>query len=105
MDNNQHFLKMTGWVPQNKRKEFEQTFRFVEIQRSPDCLHFKLTVDIFTPNEYHFFSVWPSKESLEAFCVSQEFQVLRGAFQTLGLSETDPGEEHSEMKSFELLII
>lgn len=96
-----HFLKMSGMVPPGKHKEFEQTFKFVLNQLSPDCLQFSLSADIFVADLYHFFSLWRSSASLAGFCKSQEFQVLEGAFRTLGT----PGQNNSgklvDIKLFE----
>ncbi len=98
-----HFLKMSGFIPPGKRKEFEQTFRFVSNQLSPDCLQCSLSADIFNTGVYYFYSVWPTAESLGAFYKSQEFQVLAGAFQTLGSPDQNTSGKQIDIKLFELL--
>jgi hypothetical protein len=94
---------MSGFVPLSKHKEFEQTFRFVSNQVSPDCMQFSLAADIFVANEYHYYSLWPTAESLDAFCRSKEFLVIEGAFQTLGSQDQDIRGKKIDMQSFELL--
>jgi quinol monooxygenase YgiN len=95
-----HFLKMSGMVPPGKRKEFEQTSRFVSHQLSPDCLQFSFSTDIFISGRYHFYSLWPTAEALTAFRRSQEFQILEGAYKTLGSLETNISGEEVEIQSF-----
>ena len=95
------FLKMSGTVPPSKRKEFEQTVRFVSNHLNTPCLQFNLSSDIFIADLYHFYSLWPSAESLGSFCKSQEFQVLEGAYNTLGSLEKNTTGEQVDIKSFQ----
>ena len=93
MEKKIHFLKVTGFIPENKRKEFEQTFRFVFTQLPSDCMEHDLSIDINFPGRYHFYSLWHSYNSLAVFMKSQEFQVLEGAYEALGsLDRTGYGE-------------
>ena len=85
MEKKIHFLKLTGFIPENKRKEFEQTFRFIFNQLPQDCLEHDLSLDINFSGRYHFYSLWTSYNSLAVFMNSQEFQVLEGAYEALGL--------------------
>jgi quinol monooxygenase YgiN len=93
---------MSGMIFPAKRKEFEQTFRFVFNLRIPDCLQYTLSVDIFTPNQFHFYSLWVTLESLKEFSKSQEFQLLKGAFQTLGSLESETAGELVDIKAFHI---
>jgi quinol monooxygenase YgiN len=98
-----YFLKMSGVVPPGKQKEFEQTFKFVLNQLSSDCIKFCLATNIFVANEYHFYSLWPSAASLDAFCKSQEFLVIEGAFKALGSQDQNIRGKNIDTQSFELL--
>ena len=102
-NNTVHFLKMTGTVPPGKRKEFEQTVKFVSNHLSFDCLQFSLSADIFTTDLYHFYSLWPSRESLGNFYRSQEFKLLDGAYKTLGTLESNIAGELVEIKPFKII--
>ena len=82
-----YFLRISGDVPGNKRKEFEQTFKFVFNQLPADCIEHSLSTDVFVEGHYHFFSVWVSGSSLKLFMASVEFQLLTGAYFTLGEEE------------------
>ena len=96
-----HFLKMSGYVPISKHKEFEQTFRFISNQLSTDCLQYNLSIDIFDINIYHFYSLWSSEESEHKFLQSPEFQILQGAFQTLGSLGQKSSGKLVDVKLFE----
>ncbi|MHA4843813.1 hypothetical protein ACX0G7_06615 [Flavitalea antarctica] len=85
--NTLHFLRMSGDVPGNKRKEFEQTFRFVFNQLPPECIEHSLSADVFNDGHYHFFSLWLNGNSMKLFMSSMEFQLLTGAYFTLGEDE------------------
>jgi quinol monooxygenase YgiN len=93
MDQKIYFLKLTGSIPEQKQKEFEQTFRFVFNQISKECLEHHLAGDVNFSDRYHFYSSWPSANSLAIFLNSQEFRVLQGAYETLGtLDNAERGE-------------
>ena len=82
--NTPHFLRISGDVPLNKRKEFEQTFRFVFHQLPEECLEHSLSEDVFIEGHYHFFSLWRTGTAMKIFMASAEFQLLTGAYFTLG---------------------
>jgi hypothetical protein len=81
-----YFLSISGHVSLNKCREFEQTIQFIFNQLTPGCLKHHLTEDVFYHNTYHIYLVWNSIDSLSAFKSSNEFTLLKGAFQTLGAS-------------------
>lgn len=101
-DNKVHCLKMSGIVPLGKRKEFEQTFRFVSNHLSRNCIEFNLFADAFVPNHYHFQAFWLNPESLNIFCTSNEFFLLVGAFKTLGTLERSETMEWVAIKSISI---
>jgi hypothetical protein len=85
--NTPHFLRISGDVPDNKRREFEQTFKFVFNQLPDDCIERSLSADVFEDGHYHFFSLWLTGTAMKLFMSSVEFQLLRGAYFTLGEEE------------------
>jgi hypothetical protein len=78
------FMIISGHIPKNKRKEFEQTYRLASSTIAGSCLGNCLTVDIEKDNYYHFFSLWSNGESLKQFMESTEYQLMNGAFCALG---------------------
>ena len=85
--NSPHFLRISGYVPGNKRKEFEQTLNFVFNQLPGDCIEHSLSENVFFKGHYHFFSVWLTGNALRLFMASTEFQLLTGAYFALGNEE------------------
>ena len=81
---NLYFLKISGTVSAGKQREFQQTVQFIFNHLSSDCLNHNLTLDVHTPELYHVYSLWNSEDSLYAFRSSNEFELIKGAFQTLG---------------------
>ncbi len=78
-------LALSGTVPMEKQREFEQTFRLVSGLIPSDCMQVSFSMDIQKPDMYHFFSLWETEESLTSFCKSREFITLIGAYKTLGM--------------------
>ena len=85
--NTPHFLRVSGDVPENKRREFEQTLKFVFNQLPGECIEHSLSLDVFVAGHYHFFSIWISARSMKDFMASMEFQLITGAYFTLGGEE------------------
>lgn len=99
---NFYFLKVSGSVAVGKQREFQQTVQFIFNHLPSTCLNRNLTLDIYNHNQYHFYSLWRSEEALIEFKHSHEFELLKGAFQTLGnYTDTMTGRS-AELQSFEL---
>jgi quinol monooxygenase YgiN len=105
MSNNTYFLKVSGAISWGKHTEFQQTVQFIFHHLSGGCLAHELARDVFSPNVYHFFSMWDSKESLDIFRISKEYQVLKGSFQTLGLYESTTTGRLADVQLFEAIEI
>jgi quinol monooxygenase YgiN len=82
-----HFLKISGDISDNKEKEFEQTIRFVFNQLPDECIDRSLTQDTFNAGHYVFYSVWHNERALLKFMKSEEYDLIKGAFETLGFYE------------------
>ena len=100
--NTPHFLRISGDVPVNKRKEFEQTFRFVFNQLPDACIEHSLCVNVFIDGRYNFFSLWLTASSLKSFMGSIEFQVLTGAYYTLGDEEKIEHGPIADIQAFQV---
>jgi hypothetical protein len=91
-----HFLKISGLVANNKKKEFEQTVQFVFNQLPAVCTERSLAIDFQKQERYYFYSVWQNESSLKKFMESEEYQLIRGAYEALGYYEKTvfgPGTE------------
>lgn len=79
-----YFLKISGFIRKEKQREFQQTVQFIINHLPPQCIESHLASDVFIPDQFHFFTSWDSKPSLNSFSSSEEFELLKGAFNTLG---------------------
>ena len=95
-----HFLRVSGDVPLNKRREFEQTIKFVFNQLPGGCIEHSLSSDVFIDGHYHFFSLWLTGSSMKAFMASMEFQLITGAYFTLGGEEQTVHGPLAEIQAF-----
>lgn len=85
MDNEHlYFLKVSGTVQPAKQREFKQTVLFVFNHLPSSCISRNLALDLHQPDLYHVYCLWRSREALIAFRSSNEFVLLKGAFETLG---------------------
>jgi quinol monooxygenase YgiN len=78
-----HFLKISGEISNLKKKEFEQTIRFVFNQMPPECLEKNLTVDVNNENRYYFFTLWTDEKAKVKFMGTNEYQLIKGAYSAL----------------------
>ena len=79
-----HLLTLSGYIQEEKAREFHQTFQIVLMNKPKKCLDFRLSVDFMDSSLYFFFSLWPDEESMEVFYRSDEYETLTGAFRALG---------------------
>jgi len=79
-----YFLKISGTVAEGKQREFQQTVQFIVNHLPIACLSQNLSLDVNNTNLYHFYSLWQSGSAVDVFKGSHEYELLKGAFQTLG---------------------
>ena len=99
---NLYFLKISGTVSARKQREFQQTVQFVFNHVSSGCLSHNLALDVHTPDLYHLYSIWSSEESLYSFRTSHEFELIKGAFETLGSYKGAISGRRADIQLFEL---
>lgn len=99
---NLYFLKISGFVNSSKHREFEQTVKFIFNHLPSACLERNLSLDIFNHNLYHLFSTWQNEDDLLSFKASHEYELLKGAFHTLGEYQDMMAGKLAEAQLFEL---
>lgn len=88
-----YFLKITGFIPENKQVEFEQTIRLLKSKMPKSCTGYNTTRDITDKENYQFIAYWDKLPSLQSFARSSTCSMLLGAFRTLGkLKENTSGK-------------
>lgn len=79
-----HFLKVSGTIRIGKHQEIQQTIRFIFNQLPQPCMKREIAIDVDNNNRYHIFMLWQTKAALMDFKSSNLYELLVGAFQTLG---------------------
>ena len=97
-----YFLKMSGFLEEGKQNEFQQTVQFVCNHLPPECLGYHLAIDVNEPGLYHFYLLWSSKDALKNFKESREFDLLKGAYKTLGSFKDAMSGKKSDLALFDL---
>jgi hypothetical protein len=82
-----HFLKITGLINRQKKEEFEGTVKFACALVSPDCIERSLSAERLFGDQYYFFVSWLTEEALRIFIRSNEYQLVRSAYDALGVLE------------------
>ena len=87
-----HFLRISGKINPSNKREFQQTVQFLFNHLQAECMEKHLSLDVNITNLYHLYFLWASKDALHQFKTSYDFELLNGAWQTLGsLKEIQSG--------------
>jgi heme-degrading monooxygenase HmoA len=87
-----YFHKVSGKIPENKHREFEQTLGLVREKLTSACSGFEFSKDQEDDDHYFFISYWDKLDSMQDFTLSNASVMLLGAFKTLGtLNENKRG--------------
>ncbi len=100
--NNLYFIKISGQINPSKQKEFQQTVQFVFNHLPSQCIEKSLALDVHHPELYHLYSLWKSEGAVMTFKGSNEFELLKGAFQTLGSYKDTVTGRKANIQLFEL---
>ncbi|HTS43062.1 MAG TPA: antibiotic biosynthesis monooxygenase [Puia sp.] len=79
-----YYLLLSGFIPEHKQSEFEQTCLLVSSQIPQTCSGYSFHRDEKNPYKYRFISYWPDGEEVEKYMKSPGYIMLSGAFSTLG---------------------
>jgi quinol monooxygenase YgiN len=98
--NDKYFLKISGSIDSSKQKEFRQSVRFIFNLIPSGCLGYNLSLDVNKAGLYHLYSVWSSENALKGFEESNEYEVLKGAFEVLGSGKNIMRGRKSDIQLF-----
>jgi hypothetical protein len=88
-------MKISGAIDRSKKKEFEQTVRFVFNRICDAGTERQLYVEVNDDSVYHFYLEWQNELSLKKFRESEEYELMIGAYIALGrLGKTMYGYGH-----------
>jgi hypothetical protein len=82
-----HFLKISGMIADDSKREFVNTIRHACGLFQDDCLAKNLSAEIFATDAYYFFSQWITETALRKFIQSEEYQLIRTAYDVMGVLE------------------
>jgi hypothetical protein len=89
-------------IVQHGKREFENTVKYACSLMPVECTEKNLSVEIFAENIYYFFSEWTTEAALKKFIQSEEYQLIRSAYDALGvLHKIDIGY-HVEIKTIRI---
>jgi hypothetical protein len=79
-----HFLKISGMIADDRKSEFENTVRYACGLFPDECLVKNLSAGIFEADTYYFFSQWATETALRKFIQSEEYHLIRSAYDVMG---------------------
>lgn len=94
-----YFLKISGFIPENKQAEFEQTIDLLKSQMPKSCSGFNTSKDITDEESYQFIAYWDELPYLQSFTHSSTCSMLLGAFRTLGKLKENTYGKMNEIKT------
>jgi len=80
-----HFLKISGAIAEEKKVEFENTIRYAIGRLNDQCLVRQLSAGILENGGYYFFTEWVTEPALKKFILSEEYHLIRTAYDVLGV--------------------
>ena len=97
-----HFLKITGVIVRQKKFDFVDTVKFACGLMSSECIELSLSVEIAFDDIYYFFISWSSEKALRIFIESNEYQLVRSAYDALGVLQKIEIGYNVEMKTIHI---
>jgi hypothetical protein len=94
-----HFLKISGMITDLRKREFENTVRYACELFPEECLVKNLSAKIFAADTYYFFSQWTTEAALRKFIQSGEYQLIRTAYDVMGVLEKIEIGYHVEIRT------
>jgi hypothetical protein len=89
-------------IAQNRKREFENTVKYACGKMPDECTVKNLSIEILANDTYYFFSEWTTEIALRKFIWSEEYQLIRSAYDVLGvLHKIDIGY-HVEIKTIRI---
>lgn len=85
-----------------KKNEFEGTVEFACGPMHSECIERSLSVEIAFDDVYYFFIAWSSEKALRIFMDSNEYQLVRSAYDALGALQKIEIGYHTEIKTIHI---
>ena len=79
-----YIVKISGFIPEHKYHEFEQSVHELNRLIKLECLEFGFSKDIFDKDHYYLSINWNNEFAYKKFLNSYEYHLICGSFQALG---------------------
>ena len=96
-------INVTGYIPQQKSKEFRQHMRQLTVQHNDVDMKFSVLQDLINEDLYQVKVSFSDKESMFMFMKSENYAMISGSFRVLGMLKEKFMIEYSDMKDENLL--
>ena len=97
-----HFLKISGFIAEDRKPEFENAVRYACGLLSSECVAKNLSCEIIGNELYYFFSEWVTEPALRKFTQSEEYQLIRSAYDVWGVLQKIEIGYHAEIKTIRI---
>jgi uncharacterized protein (DUF1330 family) len=91
-------INVSGYIPEQKAKEFKQQMKQLIGQYSPELINLSVMQDMINEDLFQVKVQFKDKESMLSFMNSEQYAIISGSFQTLGLLREKNVIEYSDMK-------
>lgn len=78
-------ISVTGYIPQQKSKEFKQHMRQLIGLQNEDDIKFSVLQDMIQEDQYHVKVSFMDQQSMFSFMKSDNYTMISGSFRTLGM--------------------
>ena len=92
-------INLTGYIPQQKSKEFKQHMRQLIGQHSEETIDFSVLQDIINEDLYHVKVSFSDKQRMFSFLKSENYTMISGSFRVLGMLREKFMIEYSDIKN------
>jgi hypothetical protein len=97
-----NFLKISGMIAEDRKREFEKTVLHAWGLFPEECREKNLSAEVPATGIYYFFSEWATETALEKFTHSEEYQLIRTAYDVLGVLHKIEIGYHVEIKTIRI---
>lgn len=91
-------INVTGYIPQQKSKEFKQHMRQLIGQQSEEAIEFSVLQDVINEDLFQVKVSFTDKESMFSFINSENYATISGSFRVLGMLREKFTVEYSDLK-------
>lgn len=92
-------INVTGYIPQQKSKEFKQHMRQLIGQQNEDTIKFSVLQDMINEDLYHVKVSFNNKKSMFSFMNSENYDMISGSFRVLGMLREKCIVEFSDIRN------